>query len=353
METIIIPVICDRCREEGIAGDDPFTAIRDLLAFEPVQRRAHVNNWTAEHQRAFVAALALTGSPNQAARAIGRHAFGAEQLKMAKGGRGFADACEAALDLYRERELYRIRESLTGLAEQQEQRDLTLAQTHLRALPPPFHSALMADAEAEIENQEDEHDDAMGSVRRKLLACRRLYLQGISADPASRAAWEVLVGPVDWDSAELCQPQIDEPLVPNMREPGMILTVANGETTAAGLPDVRKDSTERSDADACVAGAARRDASRSASGSAEPNPADVTESLRDGETVQDQSARSMGEAPEPDPAGAPGATRTFAMDSKEFHQAVSPPPDPSRWGPGLPSDPPQWPTPVIIEPRED
>jgi hypothetical protein len=298
METIIIPVICDRCREEGIAGDDPFTAIRDLLAFEPVQRRAHVNNWTAEHQRAFVAALALTGSPNQAARAIGRHAFGAEQLKMAKGGRGFADACEAALDLYRERELYRIRESLSGLAEQQEQRDHVLAQTHLRALPPPFHSALMADAEAEIENQEDEHDDAMGSVRRKLLACRRLYLQGISADPASRAAWEVLVGPVDWDSAELCQPQIDEPLVPNMREPGMILTVANGETD--GVLGV-----------------------------------------------------SVGEAPEPDPAGAPGATRTFAMDSKEFHQAVSPPPDPSRWGPGLPSDPPQWPTPVIIEPRED
>ena len=33
-----IPVICDRCREEGLAGDDPFTAIRDLLNFEPVQR---------------------------------------------------------------------------------------------------------------------------------------------------------------------------------------------------------------------------------------------------------------------------------------------------------------------------
>ena len=97
-----IPVICDRCRAEGGAGDDPFTGIADLLTFDPVPRRAHVNNWTAEHQRMFIAALALTGSPRQAARALGRHAFGAEQLRDAKGGRGFADAWDAALELYRE-----------------------------------------------------------------------------------------------------------------------------------------------------------------------------------------------------------------------------------------------------------
>ena len=87
-----IPVICDRCRAEGSAGGDGFADIRDLLAFDPVPRRVHVNNWTAEHQRAFIAALAITGSPRQAARAIGRHAFGAEQLRTAKGGRSFAQA---------------------------------------------------------------------------------------------------------------------------------------------------------------------------------------------------------------------------------------------------------------------
>src|SRR3990170_5398343 len=116
--TPLIPVICDRCRLEGSAGGDGFADIRDLLAFEPVQRRAHVNNWTAEHQRAFIAALAITGSPRAAARAIGRHAFGAEQLRTAKGGRSFADAWDAALELARERELARMHENLHALAAQ-------------------------------------------------------------------------------------------------------------------------------------------------------------------------------------------------------------------------------------------
>ena len=251
METITIPVICDRCREEGAAGAGPFAEIADLLNFEPVKRRAHVNNWTAEHQRAYVAALALTGSPRQAARAIGRHAFGAEQLKMAKGARSFADACEAALELYREREAYRIKESLSALADQQDQRDLNLAQTHLRALPPPFPSPVAGEAQGEGAYDDDEeereaaeHDEVMSSIRGKLLACRRLYLQEIGADPAKREAWEVLVGPTDWSSARDLEPQIDEPAIPNMREPGMILTVANGGTNAMGLPDATPASEE-------------------------------------------------------------------------------------------------------------
>jgi hypothetical protein len=136
-----IPVICDRCREEGSAGDDPFTDIRDLLAFEPVKRRAHVNGWKPEHQRAFIAALAMTGSPRQAAAALGRWPNGAEQLRKGKGARSFADAWDAALELYREREFFRIRDNLANLAEQQEQRDeLGLVETHRRALPPPSPS---------------------------------------------------------------------------------------------------------------------------------------------------------------------------------------------------------------------
>lgn len=234
MDSITIPVICDRCRAEGSAGDDPFTAIRDLLSFDPVPRRAHVNNWTSEHQRAFVAALALTGSPRMAARAIGRHAFGAEQLKTAKGGRGFADACDAALELYREREMFRIRESLSGLADQAQERD-QLAQSHLRALPPPFPSALDGEGAHDGDDGDsgdDEGDQALASIRRKLVACRRLYLAEISTDPARRAAWELLVGPVDWDLADGAHPQVGEPAVANMREPAMVLTVASGMTDA-------------------------------------------------------------------------------------------------------------------------
>ncbi len=115
-----IPVICDRCRAEGSAGGDGFADIRDLLAFEPVQRRAHVNNWTAGHQRAFIAALAITGSPRQAARAIGRHAFGAERLRTHRGGRSFAAAWDAAMELARDREVARIHANLSELAASQE-----------------------------------------------------------------------------------------------------------------------------------------------------------------------------------------------------------------------------------------
>ena len=84
-----IPVVCDQCRATGMAGDSAFSAIPDILDFVPVPRRAHVNNWTAEHQRAFIAALAMTGSPRQAARALGRHMFGAQQMRTARGGKSF------------------------------------------------------------------------------------------------------------------------------------------------------------------------------------------------------------------------------------------------------------------------
>lgn len=116
-----LPVICDACRATGMAGDEAFAAIPDILAFDPVPRRAHANNWTAEHQRAFIAALAITGSPRQAARAIGRHAFGAEQLKTARGGRSFAAAWDAAMELARDREVARIHTNLADLAANSEE----------------------------------------------------------------------------------------------------------------------------------------------------------------------------------------------------------------------------------------
>jgi hypothetical protein len=231
-----IPVICDRCREQGLAGDDPFTAIRDLLNFDPVPRRAHVNGWTPEHQSAFIAALAMTGSPRQAARAIGRFAYGADQLRRAKGGRSFAEAWDAALELYREREFFRIKDNLAGLAEQQEQRDQgAIVETHLRALPPPSPSPLAGEGGAHASawegegawsNSHDcphcdpdlaaerraarEYDESTRKVRRKLFMCRRLYLQTIANSPERRAAWELLCGPADWDAALELKEQPDE-----------------------------------------------------------------------------------------------------------------------------------------------
>ncbi|RST29452.1 hypothetical protein HMF7854_00360 [Sphingomonas ginkgonis] len=119
--TPVIPVVCDRCRAEGFAGKDRFGEIRDLLSFEPVPRRAHADGWRPEHQRAFIAALAITGSPRRAARTAGRHANGAEQLRNARGAAAFARAWDEALALYRERELLRLKDNLDALAGQVEQ----------------------------------------------------------------------------------------------------------------------------------------------------------------------------------------------------------------------------------------
>ena len=46
---------------------------------------------------------------------------------------------------------------------------------------------------------------------------------------------------------------------------------------------------------------------------------------------------------------APPKLRSFGLNSREFYDAVTPPPDPWRWGPGLPREPRTWNRSVVIE----
>ena len=208
-----IPVVCERCKAEGNAGDDAFSGVPDILDFAPVPRRARADGWKPEHQRAFIAALAITGSPRIGARTIGKHQFGAESLRKARGGKSFAEAWDAALDIARERELARIRENLGELA--------TDTGAALAKLDPETYD----DDDAEFR----EHDEARERIRNRLLSARRLYLLQIREDPAMRAAWELLCGPVDWNTAEKLAPQPDEPDgMPNMRGPDMLVPAENG-----------------------------------------------------------------------------------------------------------------------------
>ena len=180
-----IPVICDKCRAEGMAGDEAFSGVPDLLDFEPVQRRARSDGWKPEHQRAFIAALALTGSPRQAARTIGKHEFGAQRLRQARGGRSFAAAWDAAEDLYRERERERIHANLKDLADQRDDSPSPLA------------------GEGRGEGDEDsptrELDEARDRILKRVERIQRDYLLEIRRDPEQRRAYEILNGPVDWD----------------------------------------------------------------------------------------------------------------------------------------------------------
>lgn len=239
-----IPVICDQCRAAGEAGEAPFADLAGLLSFTPVPRRAHANGWTAEHQRAFIAALAATGSAARAARALGKHAFGAEQLRRARGGAAFSAAWDAALELARERELAGLRAGLTELAaeqqEENERRRSAILPPHLRdaamrADAPPLARLGPSDEEYYSAESEAEYRAGMVSVAQKLLRARRLLLMAYADDPARRAAWDLLAGPTDWDKASRGEPQDNEPfidpdhpLLPNMRQPDMLLVAEAG-----------------------------------------------------------------------------------------------------------------------------
>ena len=65
-----------------------------------------------------------------------------------------------------------------------------------------------------------------------------------------------------------------------------------------------------------------------------------------------EEANQSADAPWTDINGAthstpPGTMRSFGMNSREFHEAVSERPGPWRWGPGLPSQPKGDRSPVV------
>ena len=93
------PTICDRCRAEGLAGLGAFSAMKPLLDFAPVPRaRSRHDGWTPKRQRAFIAALAETGSVTAAAEAVNMASEGAYALRRQPLAGEFAAAWDAALD---------------------------------------------------------------------------------------------------------------------------------------------------------------------------------------------------------------------------------------------------------------
>jgi hypothetical protein len=120
-----LPVLCDRCRAEGLAGEAEFAALADLgdlLDFEPVPRRKRANGWDEAVQRAFIAALAVTGSDKQAATVVGRNAYGVNQLCEAKGNEGFLAARARAFEIFAEKERVRRSDALLAAVKGEEAR---------------------------------------------------------------------------------------------------------------------------------------------------------------------------------------------------------------------------------------
>jgi hypothetical protein len=115
-----IPVICDCCRAEGLSAADPFAGFGALLDFDPVPRRTQrADGWDAEVQRAFIAALSLTGNVRSACRAVARSPFGVEQLRRAEGNEGFVAAFDEAMAMAGDERSRRLAEGLQAVAAEQ------------------------------------------------------------------------------------------------------------------------------------------------------------------------------------------------------------------------------------------
>lgn len=128
-----IPVICDRCRSVGNSGEGDFSHLGDLLDFTPVPRRKRVNGWDAEAQRAFIAALAMTGSKTTAAKSLGRNPFGIDQLLKAEGSESFRLAFDRAIAIAEKNGAMRI---ATGVADAAARNTWLDKRSALRGLEP-------------------------------------------------------------------------------------------------------------------------------------------------------------------------------------------------------------------------
>ena len=226
-----IPVICDRCRSTGISGEADFSHLGDLLEFDPVPRKHdRVDGWHAERQRAFIAALAATGSKRRAAQSLGMATFGIDQMLKARGNESFRLAYDRAMAIAKANGSMNIARGIADAAARQSQ--LT-PPSRLRGAPLPGLPGQVLNELGEWEDKdslEGRAGEAKDRISRKLLNARRLYLADIAGCPGKRAAFEILTHlPIDWDKAKKLEPQADEPFrKPNMHKGDMLLTAENG-----------------------------------------------------------------------------------------------------------------------------
>ena len=170
-----IPVICDRCRATGIAGEADFSHLGDLLDFAPVPRKKRVDGWTPERQRAFIAALSATGSKRQAALAIGMQPYGVDQLLKAEGNDSFKAAYERAVAIAQQNGSMKIARGVADAAARNAQ--LT-PPSQLRGLPAPVE-------EEPGEDDEEYKWQLMQSIGVK-------FMRKVAAEREARLAGEIV-----------------------------------------------------------------------------------------------------------------------------------------------------------------
>lgn len=191
----------------------------------PRQRNRH-DGWTPERQRAFIEALARTGSVSHAAREVNMAAEGAYQLRLHPKGESFRKAWEAALDFGVQRlEDIALERAMNGVLEPVFGRDgqigerrryndrlLMFLLRHRLAYryAPNKDELLTPQREAELRAQWREEMDRPSDGSRALEAIKQKLLQmkerGAGQEGCGRAEEEG-EGAIDWEEEE----EVDQP----------------------------------------------------------------------------------------------------------------------------------------------
>ena len=180
-----IPVICDRCRATGIAGEADFSHLGDLLDFTPVPRKTkRVDGWSPERQRAFIAALSATGSKRQAALAIGMQPYGVDRLLKDEGSESFKAAVERAKAIAAQHGSMRIAQGVADAAARNAQ--LT-PPSRLRGLQSP---PLDGDGQGWVDEPDDEHDEEQKWHLIQTIGVK--FMRKVAAEREARLAGEIV-----------------------------------------------------------------------------------------------------------------------------------------------------------------
>lgn len=218
------PVICDRCRASGKAGDPGFTAAGARpLDFTPVPGRRRHDGWTAARQRGFIDTLADTGSVRHSANAVNMTPESAYALRRRPGAAEFCAAWNAALDhgidrlvsVTMERAIHGVAVPVFWQGKQVGERRIyndRLAMFHLRHRLPDRYGTLESPArgtrsaqtraraeqeaaEAEEEHKEIQHQAVYEHWRSRVTRMHESWRRSLASDPAKAAAYDLIFGP--------------------------------------------------------------------------------------------------------------------------------------------------------------
>ena len=186
---------------------------REPLDFTPVPRGprgARSDGWTPERQREFIETLAATGSVVAACRGVGLRPPGVYGLRHRPGAESFRAAWDAAVergtsqvrDILIDHSVNGVPESVWWAGKEVGERRKFNHNTMRWIVERGERGRGQAESDAEREANEALAKKWVDDMLRLLDDDQYDERMRIRHDPAKRAAYDLLRGPVDWDNLE-------------------------------------------------------------------------------------------------------------------------------------------------------